>query len=116
MKPTRSLLALGLAVVATRLYLLNAAQVDVDIRRVGGWPGIANDVVVAGQLAYVAAGTNGLHILDLSDPVLPLAGGWMGRCRRRCGNFGIQSLRRWWRGFQRAGCQQSRGANAPRWR
>jgi hypothetical protein len=36
-------------------------------------PGVATDVEVVGDTAYVAAGARGLHIVDVSDPAVPVA-------------------------------------------
>jgi hypothetical protein len=34
-------------------------------------PGIASDILVSGDFAYVAGGTSGVYIIDISDPVTP---------------------------------------------
>ncbi len=39
----------------------------------GSLPGDASDVVVVGNYAYVAAGSRGLRIIDVSNPAIPVA-------------------------------------------
>ena len=51
--------------------LVNA--VDLDLRPVGGYdtPGIAADVAVSGDHAYVADWTAGLEVFNIQDPTHP---------------------------------------------
>lgn len=71
-----SLLCVG---VGSRLHFYDVADSS-SPREVGSTPPFGDavlDVVVSGSRAYVAAGTDGVHILDISDPASPrLIGRW----------------------------------------
>jgi len=71
----------GLVVIAAREAGLRVLQIgpdgQVESAAVLSVPGSAVDVALApgGRMAYVAAGGNGAHLVDLSDPASPLLRG-----------------------------------------
>jgi hypothetical protein len=54
----------------------SAVTPDVPFRLQGKWPGVtrglANNVTIAGNFAYVAFGPGGLAVLDVSNPATPV--------------------------------------------
>ena len=68
--------SLAIALMLTLLLPTAFGQtVRVLVERVGQWPdqgGVAGfGVAVVGSYAYLASGTNGLHVVDVSDPTRP---------------------------------------------
>ena len=74
-------------ILATELWLacpIVGLGGDIDPVRVGGYDtsGLASGVAVLGHYAYVADGTNGLLVIDISNPTIPRrvagyeGGGW----------------------------------------
>ncbi len=71
----RSLRVASLIVLGAACLSLNPAlcQDSLNVTRVGQYAywSDASDVEVVGELVYVATGTTGLHIVDVSDPTSP---------------------------------------------
>ena len=64
---------LSLFILAVLIFSFCTSQVSAEIIELGAidTPGDANDVVVVGEIAYVADGQAGLRIIDISNPEEP---------------------------------------------
>jgi len=56
--------------------LLSLHAVDVNVTKIGEWgTGMYEDVFIKGKYAYIAAGGNGLDIIDIDNPSNPVVTG-----------------------------------------
>jgi len=67
-------------VIISLLIFSNTISQSADFIKIGEWQGLprgsANDVAVSGNYAYVADGSAGLLIIDISNPSNPVRVGW----------------------------------------